>query len=281
MNIIEGRKISFRYPQGRRQALREVSLIVQEGEFIALLGHNGCGKSTLARHINGILPLQEGSLLVAGMDACGKVDVWKLRRKVGMVFQNPDNQFVSSVVEDDVAFGLENYQVSRDVIPGKVSEALKQVGMEGFEKRMVHSLSGGQKQRAALAGVLALDPDIFIFDEATAMLDPEGRAEVLDQIEALHGRGRTILMITHYVEEAVRADRVILMKDGEAIAAGSPREVLSQGDLLAQTGLLPPQPARVWMELKEQGLVPEDPEDRCPLTEEELAEKLCRSRSGA
>lgn len=272
MSIIECSNLTFQYAAQAAPALQDIDLTIEEGEFIALLGHNGCGKSTLARHINALLPLQRGRLFVAGMDASDRKSIWRLRRKAGMVFQNPDNQFVSSVVEDDVAFGLENYLVDREEIPGKVKAALTRVGMADFSQRLVHTLSGGQKQRAALAGVLALDPDILIFDEATAMLDPDGRHEVLEQIDGLHKRGKTILMITHYVEEAMRADRIVLMIKGRILADGTPRTVLSNEELLAETGLLPPEPVRVYLDLKKQGIYLPD----CPLTEEELARMLCQ-----
>lgn len=276
--MIQAENIIFSYASDgkRKRALRGLSFHVHRGEYAVILGHNGCGKSTLLRHLNALLPLQSGELTVAGIDASDPAEIWKLRRRVGMVFQNPDNQFVSSIVGEDVAFGLENYQVPRDEIPGRVSAALRAVGMEGFEKRAPHTLSGGQKQRAALAGVLALEPEILLFDEVTSMLDPEGRAEVLGAMRRLHEDGKTVVAVTHYIEEAVQADTVWLMHDGKMLAHGSPREMLTQPELLAQTGLEPPVPVRLYYDLLNAGF--ELP--YCPLTNKEFAEELCRSQYG-
>lgn len=268
-----GLVFSYDYDAGGHRSLDGASISVREGELVAVLGHNGCGKSTLVKHFNALLEVQKGELTVAGLDAKSEANVWKLRRKVGMVFQNPDNQFVSSIVEEDVAFGLENYGTAFEEIPDKVSEALKLVGMEGFEKRSPHMLSGGQKQRIALAGVLAVNPDILVFDEVTSMLDPDGRNAVLSTIKKLHDeQHKTIVMITHYIDEAVFADRVYLMHDGKMLADGTPQEVLTDLDLLARTGLTPPLPVRMYYDLKENGI--ELP--FCPLTNDELAEEICR-----
>lgn len=264
---------SYDYVGSKHRSLDGASITVREGELVAVLGHNGCGKSTLVKHFNALLEVQKGELTVAGLDAKCEANIWKLRRKVGMVFQNPDNQFVSSIVEEDVAFGLENYGVSFDEIPEKVSEALKSVGMAGFEKRSPHMLSGGQKQRVALAGVLAINPDILVFDEATSMLDPDGRRDVLAAIRKLHDeQHKTIVMITHYIDEAVFADHVYLMHDGQMLADGTPQEMLIDLDLLARTGLTPPLPVRMYYDLKDNGI--ELP--FCPLTNDELAEEICR-----
>lgn len=264
---------SYDYVGSKHRSLDGASITVREGELVAVLGHNGCGKSTLVKHFNALLEVQKGELTVAGLDAKCEANIWKLRRKVGMVFQNPDNQFVSSIVEEDVAFGLENYGVSFEEIPEKVSEALKSVGMAGFEKRSPHMLSGGQKQRVALAGVLAINPDILVFDEATSMLDPDGRRDVLAAIKKLHDeQHKTIVMITHYIDEAVFADHVYLMHDGQMLADGTPQEMLTNLDLLARTGLTPPLPVRMYYDLKDNGI--ELP--FCPLTNDELAEEICR-----
>ncbi len=266
---------SYEYEGSKNRSLDNASITVKDGELIAVLGHNGCGKSTLIKHFNALLELQKGELTVAGLDVKNEANIWKLRRKVGMVFQNPDNQFVSSIVEEDVAFGLENYGTDSDDIPERVAEALKLVGMSGFEKRSPHMLSGGQKQRVALAGILAMAPDILVFDEATSMLDPDGRNEVLSTIRRLHEeQGKTIVMITHYIEEAVFADRVYLMHDGQMLADGTPREMLTDLELLKRTGLTPPAAVRMYYDLKAAGY--ELP--YCPLTNEELAEELCRSK---
>lgn len=273
MNIIECSDISYKYGTKASPALKDISLKISEGELVAILGHNGCGKSTLAKHFNALLRLQNGRLTVAGTDASDDAEIWKLRRMTGMVFQNPDNQFVSSIIEEDVAFGLENYMVERERIPKLVASALEQVEMSGYEKRSTHVLSGGQKQRIALAGVLALDPDILIFDEATAMLDPDGRRDVLSIIKRLHDeKGKTIIMITHYIEESIIADRIILMNKGRITAQGSPHKVLANEQLLAETGLEPPIAVHAWLDLKHSGY--ELP--YCPLTEEELVDMICR-----
>ena len=263
---------SYEFEGSEEKALDDLSLCIREGEFIAILGHNGCGKTTLARHINGLLEMQGGELTVASLDARQRVNVWKIREKVGMVFQNPDNQFVSSVIEEDLAFGPRNFGVPEDEIPERIGYALAAVGMSGFEKKSPHLLSGGQKQRIAIAGVLAIGPDIMIFDEVTAMLDPEGRKEVLSAIDGLHKAGKTIILISHYIEEAVNADRVVLMHDGRILGEGSPRTILTDLDLLRETGLTPPMTVRLYYDLKEKGL--ELP--FCPLSGKELVEALCR-----
>ena len=274
--MIDAHDIRFSYdgPGGRR-SLNGAQLHVAPGEFVAVLGHNGCGKSTLVKHFNALLPLQHGTLTVDGMDAADPANRWALRRKVGMVFQNPDNQFVSTIVGEDVAFGLENYGVPEDEIPARVAAALAAVDLAGSENRATHTLSGGQKQRVALAGVLALSPDILVFDEATAMLDPDGRQEVLCTIRRLHKeQHKTVVMITHYIEEAIGADRVYLIHNGKMIADGTAREMLTQPELLAAAGLTPPMPVQMYYDLKQAGIVLA----RCPLTLEELAEELCRSQ---
>lgn len=274
--MIDAHDIRFSYdgPGGRR-SLNGAQLHVAPGEFVAVLGHNGCGKSTLVKHFNALLPLQHGTLTVDGMDAADPANRWALRRKVGMVFQNPDNQFVSTIVGEDVAFGLENYGVPEAEIPARVAAALAAVDMVGYENRATHTLSGGQKQRVALAGVLALFPDILVFDEATAMLDPDGRQEVLRTIHRLHAQQhKTVVMITHYIEEAIGADRVYLIHNGKMIAGGTAREMLTQPELLAAAGLTPPMPVQMYYDLKQAGIVLA----RCPLTLEELAEELCRSQ---
>lgn len=261
---------SYDYAGAPSHALDGSSLSVKPGELVAILGHNGCGKSTLAKHLNALLPLQSGTLTVAGLDAADPENQCELRRKVGMVFQNPDNQFVSTIIEEDVAFGLRNYDVPEDRIEEKVKEALHTVGMGGYEQRSPHSLSGGQKQRIALAGVLAMDPELLVFDEAASMLDPVGSKEVLAMIEELHQHGKTIVMITHNVEEALGADRVILMQEGKILAKGTPREILTDMDLLTQTRLKPPIPVQLYYELKALGITL----PYRPLTKDDFEEEL-------
>ena len=272
--MITAKDLTFSYDYSNsRRSLDNASIKVKKGELVAVLGHNGCGKSTLIKHFNALLEVQKGELTVAGLDAKDEANTVKLRRTVGMVFQNPDTQFVSSIVEEDVAFGLENYGVSYDEIPKRVSEALNVVGMKGYEKRSPSMLSGGQKQRVALAGVLAVEPDILVFDEVTSMLDPDGRRDVLSAIKCLHEEKRkTIVMITHYIDEAVFADRVYFMHNGKMLASGTPREMLTDLELLKSTGLTPPLPVRMYYDLMEKGIVL----PFCPLTNEELTEAICR-----
>ena len=274
---VDGKGIAFRYGYdgGAAKALDGVDIHIHTGELVAVLGQNGSGKSTLVKHFNALLPLQEGELKVAGMDAGKEDDLWRLRRTCGMVFQNPDNQFVSSIVEEDVAFGLENYGTPEEDLPRQVRRALEQAGMAGSERRAIHSLSGGEKQRVALAGVLAMEPCVLVLDEVTAMLDPHGRREVLERIAQLHReRKRTIVLISHYVEEAVFADRVYLMREGRVLASGAPEEILTDLELLERAGLTPPLPVRIYYDLRKAGILLE----KCPLTEEALVEALCRLR---
>lgn len=273
--VIRGTNISFSYDynDSLSAAVDGVDIEIKKGEKIVILGQNGSGKSTLAKHFNALLPLQAGELTVSGIAAGDEAEIWRLRRLCGMVFQNPDNQFVSSIIEEDIAFGLSNYQVPGELIPDQVKAALKLVGMEGYEKRSPHTLSGGQKQRIALAGVLALEPELLIFDEVTAMLDPESREDILRVIDDLHNRkGITMVMITHYVDEAISADRVCLMKSGKVIGCRTPREILTDMELMEQAGMLPPVPVRLYYDLKAAGITLAD----CPLTNEELVEEICR-----
>ena len=290
MKMIKTDKLVFEYAKrdeegniiGKSRAIDEVSLDIEPGQFIAILGHNGSGKSTLAKHMNALLVPSDGTMWVDGMDTKEDEHLWDVRQSAGMVFQNPDNQFVSSVLEEDIAFGLENAQVPEREVTSKVKAALELVGLEGYEKRSPSSLSGGQKQRAALAGVLALNPEILIFDEATSMLDPKGRREVLAEMKKLRDCGKTVVMITHDVEEAVLADQVILMgcpngqkNPNTVLAQGSVREILTDSRLLIQVGIVPPMAVRMYEDLKLAGIEL----NRCPLTKEELAEALCRWKS--
>lgn len=282
--MIKGSRLGFSYFWDGESipVFEQANIELKEGEWTAILGCNGCGKSTLVRLMNGLLPLQNGNLFVNGINAGNPANKWELCRVCGMVFQNPDNQFVSSVLEEDIAFGLENAQVPEQEVTSKVKAALELVGLEGYEKRSPSSLSGGQKQRAALAGVLALNPEILIFDEATSMLDPKGRREVLAEMKKLRDCGKTVVMITHDVEEAVLADQVILMgcpngqkNPNTVLAQGSVREILTDSRLLIQVGIVPPMAVRMYEDLKLAGIEL----NRCPLTKEELAEALCRWKS--
>lgn len=282
--MIKGSRLGFSYFWDGESipVFEQANIELKEGEWTALLGCNGCGKSTLVRLMNGLLPLQNGNLSVNGINAGNPANKWELCKICGMVFQNPDNQFVSSVLEEDIAFGLENAQVPEREVTSKVKAALELVGLEGYEKRSPSSLSGGQKQRAALAGVLALNPEILIFDEATSMLDPKGRREVLAEMKKLRDCGKTVVMITHDVEEAVLADQVILMgcpngqkNPNTVLAQGSVREILTDSRLLIQVGIVPPMAVRMYEDLKLAGIEL----NRCPLTKEELAEALCRWKS--
>lgn len=274
MEIITAKNLEHSYIiSGRRiRSLRGISFSANQGELIAIIGKNGCGKSTLAKHINALIPLQNGELTVNGYDAGDSSRLMDIRHCCGMVFQNPDNQFVSSIVDEDIKFGLKNFNMPCD--DNAVEQALKTVGMNGFEKRAINSLSGGQKQKIAIAGVLAIKPKIIILDEATSMLPPEGRKEVLELIKKLHNETKiTFIMITQYVEEASIADRVILMKDGEIIANGATNEVLSNKALLSNAGIKPPFTVNVYYDLLKRGVKLSE----IPLTNERLVELLCQS----
>ena len=269
--IAEG--LSFSY-DGSRRDLDRLDFRLESGSFTVLLGRNGCGKSTLARHMNGLLLPTEGRMTVCGMDTADKSCLPEIRRRCGMVFQNPENQFVSPVVEEDLRFGLKNFGFPQEEFPERIRKALAQVEMSGFERRNPQLLSGGQKQRIALAGVLAVSPDILVFDEVTSMLDPQGRRTILRLIRELHEEeGKTVVMITQHPEEAVGADRIMLMDAGRIIADGTPREVLSDVPLLTEAGLQPPFGVRLWMEIRD--LLPASGEDH-PLEIQEITSLLCR-----
>ena len=224
------------------KALDDVSLEIHEGEHIAVLGHNGCGKSTLAKHLNALLLPTAGTVEVDAVDTANEADLWTIRQMVGMVFQNPDNQLVATTVEEDVAFGPENMGIEPAIIRQRVDEALNAVGMTAFKDKGPHLLSGGQKQRIAIAGIIAMRPKYIVFDEPTAMLDPIGRQEVMNTIHYLNKQeGLTVINITHFMEEAVQADRVVIMEHGKIVLSGKPKEVFTQVDLLKEMQLdIPP-----------------------------------------
>ena len=271
MDNIIAEDLSFSY-DGNSRNLDRLNFRIESGSFTVILGRNGCGKSTLARHMNGLLLPSEGRMIVCGMDTADERLLPEIRRRCGMVFQNPENQFVSPIVEEDLRFGLKNFGFPKQEIPERIRQALAQVEMSGFERRNPQLLSGGQKQRIALAGVLAVSPDILIFDEVTAMLDPQGRRTILRLIRDLHEKdGRTVIMITQRPEEAVRADRILLMNAGKILADGTPREVLSEPALLSGAGLQPPFSVRLWMEIRD--LIPGSGA-KTPLEIRELTELL-------
>lgn len=255
----------------RVPVLKDLNLQIEQGEFVAVLGHNGSGKSTLAKHFNAVLLPTAGKVYVNGIDTSDEERLFDIRQHVGMVFQNPDNQIVATIVEEDVAFALENLGVEPTEIRRRVDEALKQVDMYEYREHAPHQLSGGQKQRVAIAGILAMRPDCIVLDEPTAMLDPKGRREVLKTIRELNRDfGTTVVLITHYMDEAVKADRVVVMDDGKILLDGTPKEVFSKVELLKSVGLDVPQVTELIYELKKEGLdLPDD-----VLTEDECVEVL-------
>ncbi len=274
MVIVEAKGVRYSYvgEENITPALTGVDMIVEKGEFVAIIGHNGSGKSTFAKHINALFLPEAGSVTVEGMDTKDESKVWEIRKCAGMVFQNPDNQLVATIVEEDVAFGPENIGVPPEEIRKRVDEALKKVNMSEFAERAPHMLSGGQKQRVAIAGVLAMQPDIIVFDEPTAMLDPEGRAEVMETISMLNKQGKTVILITHYMEEALFADRIFIMTDGHIDFCGTPREVFANEAAIEKAGLSAPPHIELYHRLKNQG----HDLGECPLTIEELVDRLCQ-----
>ncbi|MGL4452881.1 MAG: energy-coupling factor transporter ATPase [Sarcina sp.] len=257
--MVKAEELTFRYEGDEEKpekiALNSVSMEVKRGEFLVVLGHNGSGKSTIAKHMNALLLPSEGRMLVAGMDTVEDSLLWEIRSRAGMVFQNPDNQLVATIVEEDVAFGPENLGVEPQEIRRRVDECLNKVGMYEYRKHAPHLLSGGQKQRIAIAGILAMMPECIILDEPTAMLDPSGRKEVLETIKDVNENlGITIILITHYMDEAAQADRVIVMDKGEVKLEGTPREVFSNVAQIKKIGLDVPQVTELAYELKQEGI---------------------------
>ena len=248
--------VSFRYEENAAPALKNISFSIEKGEMVAVLGHNGSGKSTLAKLLNGLYLPNEGTVLVAGMDTKDEKHTWEVRRKAGMVFQNPDNQLVATVVRDDVAFGMENIGVDPNEMPARIEQALGAVGMLPFIDRAPHLLSGGQKQRVAIAGILAMQPEALVLDEATAMLDPSGRKEVFDTVLRLNSeQGITVVWITHFMEEAARCGRVMVVHQGEKRMDGTPKEVFAQGETLRELRLDVPPMAQLCEMLSKRGVV--------------------------
>jgi energy-coupling factor transport system ATP-binding protein len=254
MSIISFKQVHYTYPGDELESLCGVDLEIEEGEFVAVLGHNGSGKSTLAKHMNAILVPDEGKVVIDGIDSSEENDVFEIRRRVGMVFQNPDNQIVANVVEDDVAFAPENLGVPSAEIRERVDAALKQVGMYEYRTHAPHLLSGGQKQRVAIAGVIAMQPKIIVLDEPTAMLDPQGREEVLSTVTKLcREKGMTVVFITHHMEECVGADKLVIMSNGYIRAVGTPAEIFSDVEMMAREGLAVPETTKLIYELNSLG----------------------------
>ena len=280
--MIETKDLTFTYPAPEGEtnppALNGVSVAVEKGSFVVVLGHNGSGKSTLAKHMNAVLLPGGGAVYVEGMDTRDESLLLEIRRRTGMVFQNPDNQIVANVVEEDVAFGPENLGVPTAEIRRRVDDALAAVGMEKFACHAPHLLSGGQKQRVAIAGVIAMEPECIVLDEATAMLDPAGRREVIDTVRRLNReRGITVVLITHHMAEAESADRVIVMNDGQVAMDGAPHDVFAQVDRLHELGLAAPDTVELLHLLREAGMdVP-----LTGLTVDECADTICRAFGGA
>ena len=280
--MIETKDLTYTYPAPEGEtnppALRGVSVTIEKGSFTVVLGHNGSGKSTFAKHLNAVLLPCGGAVYVEGMDTRDERMLLEIRRRTGMVFQNPDNQIVANVVEEDVAFGPENLGVPTAEIRRRVDDALTAVGMEQYASHAPHLLSGGQKQRIAIAGILAMEPECIVLDEATAMLDPAGRREVIDTVRRLNReRGITVVLITHHMAEAENADRVIVMNDGQVAMDGAPHEVFAQVEKLHQLGLAAPDTVELLHLLREAGMdVP-----LTGLTVDECADTICRAFGGA
>ncbi|CAG9366263.1 energy-coupling factor transporter ATPase [Clostridium perfringens] len=258
-NMIKSEDLVFKYvnteEQTEKVAINHVSMEVKKGEFLVILGHNGSGKSTMAKHMNALLLPSGGKMYVDGLDTSDIENIWEVRRRAGMVFQNPDNQLVATIVEEDVAFGPENLGVDPKEIRERVDDSLKAVGMYEYRKHAPHLLSGGQKQRIAIAGILAMRPKCIVLDEPTAMLDPSGRNEVMKTIKEVNKKfGITIILITHYMDEAAQADRIIVMDKGEKVMEGVPREIFSQVKKIKSIGLDVPQVTELAYELQKEGV---------------------------
>lgn len=268
--LISTEHLHFEYVRAEEEnvlVLNDINISIHEGEFVAVLGHNGSGKSTLAKHFNAVLLPTGGKVLVDGIDTAQPDRVFDIRQRIGMVFQNPDNQIVATIVEEDVAFALENLGIEPAEIRKRVDDALKKVDMYEFKEHAPHQLSGGQKQRVAIAGIIAMRPECIVLDEPTAMLDPKGRREVLNTVMELNREhSTTIALITHYMDEAVHADRIIVVDHGDVVMTGTPREIFSQVDKMKELGLDVPQVTELCHRLKQEGLpVPDD-----VITEEEV-----------
>ena len=286
MKMVKTENVSYEYTkvveikgenvERKPMALQDINIDIEKGDFIAILGHNGSGKSTFAKHLNALVTPSEGTIWVDGMDTKDDSLVWKIRQNTGMVFQNPDNQLVATVVEEDIAFGPENLGVDPKEIRKRVDESLKQVGMDGFQTDTPSKLSGGQKQRIAIAGILAMKPQCIVLDEPTAMLDPVGRKDVMDTVHRLNKENNiTIILITHYMDEAVSADKVYVIDDGKIVMKGVPKKVFSQVERMKSYGLDVPQVTETAYNLRKLGIdIPQD-----ILTVEEMVGAICQLKS--
>jgi energy-coupling factor transport system ATP-binding protein len=276
-NMVECRNVTYKYENTEENtfslALDNININIKKGEFLVVLGRNGSGKSTIAKHINALMLPSSGTVIVDGLDTSDTNNLWDVRNKAGMVFQNPDNQLVATIVEEDVAFGPENLGVDPKEIRRRVDEALKRVGMYSYRKHAPHLLSGGQKQRVAIAGTLAMKPECIVFDESTAMLDPSGRKEIIRTIKDLNqNTNMTIVLITHYMEEAIDADRIIVMDNGKVIIEGSPKKVFKEVDTMKKIGLDVPQMTELAYELRAVGINIKDD----VLSIDEMVNELCQ-----
>ena len=280
-DMIKFQDVTYKYTsieddkEVERYAVKGIDLKVKKGEFLVVLGHNGSGKSTIAKHINALVQPSSGTVTIDGMDTSKEENLWDIRSKAGMVFQNPDNQLVATIVEEDVAFGPENLGIEPKEIRRRVDESLKKVGMSEYKRHAPHLLSGGQKQRIAIAGVLAMKPDCIVFDEPTAMLDPSGRKDVLNSIIDLNKNyGITIVLITHYMDEAAMGDRIVVVDDGKIIMEGVPKKVFSQVETMKKIGLDVPQVTELSYELRKEGI----DIDSEILNIDEMVDALCQLR---
>lgn len=274
-NIITTEEVKFEYSTHSgiaNLALDNINITIEKGEFLSILGHNGSGKSTLAKHFNALLIPSGGTVYVKGMNTKDEKMTWNIRQTAGMVFQNPDNQIVATIVEEDVAFGPENLGIEPSLIRKRVDESIKTVDMTEYTTHSPHLLSGGQKQRVAIAGIIAMKPECIIFDEPTALLDPSGRKEVMDTILKLNKEGITIVLITHYMDEAIKADRICVMKSGKIIMEGKPKDIFKEVEVVKSAGLDVPQVTELSYRLSKEGIkLPPD-----ILTVEEMVVELCR-----
>jgi energy-coupling factor transport system ATP-binding protein len=275
--FIELKEVSFQYEESMDLALHDLTISFNRKEWVSILGRNGSGKSTFGRLINGLLTPQQGRVIVDGFHTSSEEELWQVRKRVGMIFQNPDHQFVATTVRDDIAFGLENQGIPRDEMISRIEKYSQLIGISHLLDAEPHRLSGGQKQRVAIAGIIALEPDLIIFDEATSMLDPSGRKDVMKTMKMLHDRGMAIMTITHDMEEAVMAERVLIFENGQIKADGPPKEVFQSSEQLEAAGLKVPFSVRLAHELEQKGICFE----LLPLTEGELVQALWTYHSKA